>query len=60
MASTLDPHTEGRLETSRDEDVVAIIDADEFENAQRDPRVRAFLERADAYLAKLEREGRNL
>jgi hypothetical protein len=41
------------------EDLVAVIDTAEFEEAQRDPRVRVFLEEADEYLADLERQGRN-
>lgn len=36
-----------------------MIDAAEFEEAQRDPRVRAFLEEADEYLVDLKRQGRN-
>lgn len=55
------PQTASRRSTdsSRHDDVVAAIDAEEFEAAQRDPRVRAFLKRADDYLDELEREGRN-
>ncbi len=58
MASTLDTHTTGR---GRDlpEEIVAVIDAAEFETARRDPRVRSFLSEADAYLVELEQQGRN-
>jgi hypothetical protein len=42
-----------------DPSVAAVIDAEELSEAQRDPRVAAFLEEADAYLAELERQGRN-
>jgi hypothetical protein len=60
MASTLNPHTVSQPETSYDENAVAVIDAEEFEAARRDPRVLAFWKKADAYLASLERDGRNL
>jgi hypothetical protein len=60
MASTLD--TPARFlprEDSPAKAVVAIVAADEFKEAKRDPRVRSFLNEADAYLAALEQEGRN-
>jgi hypothetical protein len=38
---------------------VAIIDAAELKAAQKDPRVRSFLDEADAYLTDLEQQGRN-
>lgn len=53
---TAEPH---RDDVERDEPV-ALIDADELEAARRDPRVHAFLEDADAYLADLARQGRDL
>jgi hypothetical protein len=59
MASTLNPHTASQRQDLHDEAVVAVIDAAEFEAAQNDPRVRSFLEEADAYLADLEQQGRN-
>jgi hypothetical protein len=40
------------------EEVVA-IDLDEFQEAQKDPRVHGFLRQAAEYGARLEREGRN-
>lgn len=40
------------------EGVVAVVDADEFEEARRDPRVREFHEAADAQLEELEAAGR--
>jgi hypothetical protein len=56
MASTLDTSQQHEL---GQETVVAVVDAAEFEAAQSDPRVRAFLDEADAYLAELEQQGRN-
>ena len=55
MASVLENCTDHARET----EPVAAIDAAEFEEAQRDPRVRDFLAQADRYLAELERAGRN-
>lgn len=60
MASTLhksDTQTSG---TPDIEEPIAVIDADELDAARRDPRVRAFLMKADAYLGELERQGRSL
>lgn len=37
-----------------------VVDDVELEAARNDPRVWAFLAEADAYLAELERQGRNL
>jgi hypothetical protein len=37
----------------------AVIDASEFEAAQRDPRLRLLIDEADSYLAELEKAGRN-
>jgi hypothetical protein len=59
MASTLPQRQVSKRDSLHDEPFVATIDAAEFDAAQRDPRVRAFLEEADAYLAELERQGRN-
>ncbi len=58
MASTLDTHTMSQRLDPPDE-IVAVIDAAEFEAARRDPRVCSFLTEADAYLAELEQQGRN-
>lgn len=58
MASLLHRQTTRRRDALHEE-VVAVIDAAEFEEAQRDPRVCTFLEEADEYLADLERQGRN-
>ena len=58
MASTLDTHTTSQRNDLPDE-IVAVIDTAEFEEARRDPRVRSFLTEADAYLAELEQQGRN-
>jgi hypothetical protein len=58
MASTLDTHTTSQ-EQDMPEEIVAVIDAAEFETASQDPRVRSFLEEADAYLAELEQQNRN-
>jgi len=54
-------HTTSQRQDLREETVVAVIDAAEFEAARRNPRVRLFLAKADAlpYLARLERQGRN-
>ena len=59
MASTLDTHTSSQRQDLREETVVAVVEAAEFEAAQNDPRVRAFLDEADAYLAEFEQQGRN-
>ncbi|HWT95837.1 MAG TPA: hypothetical protein VN238_22745 [Solirubrobacteraceae bacterium] len=37
---------------------IMVIDADEYEEALRDPKLHAQLAEADAFLARLEREGR--
>jgi hypothetical protein len=58
MASTLDTHTAGQRQDAAEE-IVAVIDAAEFEAAQQDPRVRSFLREADAYLVELEQQHRN-
>ena len=42
-----------------EKDVAAVIDADEFQRASEDPRVRAFVEAAEGYVDEVEREGRN-
>lgn len=52
--SAVDTRTKGRQHERREE-VVAIVDAHEFDEARRDPRVQAFLTKADAYLASVER-----
>jgi hypothetical protein len=36
-----------------------VVDTQEFDEARRDPRVRAFVAEADAYLADVERHARN-
>jgi len=38
---------------------VAVVDAQEFDEARHDPRVRAFVAEADAYLTDVERHARN-
>jgi hypothetical protein len=58
MASILDTHTTSQ-EQDLPEEIVAAIDAAEFEMASQDPRVRSFLTEADAYLVELEQQGRN-
>jgi hypothetical protein len=58
MASTLDTHTTSPGQ-DLPEEIVAVIDAGEFETARQDPRVRSFLTEADAYLVELEQQGRN-
>jgi hypothetical protein len=58
MASTLDTHLTGQGQ-DLPEEIVAVIDAAEFETARQDPRVRSFLNEADAYLVELERQGSN-
>ena len=59
MASALSKASASQRQP-QDESMVAVVDEAEFEAAQHDPRVRAFLNEADAYLADLERHGRNL
>jgi len=58
MASILDTHTKSQQHDIR-EDIVAVVDTQEFDEARRDPRVRAFVAEADAYLADVERHARN-
>jgi hypothetical protein len=58
MASTLDTHTTSQGQ-DLPEEIAAVIDTEEFEAARQDPRVRSFLTEADAYLVKLEQQGRN-
>lgn len=50
---------ENCTDNEREAQPAAVIDAVEFEEARRDPRVQDFLARADSYLAELERAGRN-
>lgn len=60
MASTLDrkkgPKRANENEKPR---VAALVERRELEAAQRDSRVRDFLAEADAYVARLDSEGRN-
>jgi len=58
MASTLDTHTTSQGQ-DLPEEIVAVIDAAELETARQDPRVRSFLNEADAYLVELEQQDRN-
>jgi hypothetical protein len=59
MASTLTKSSVGQRGALHEETVVAVVDAVEFDAAQKDPRVRSFLDEADAYLVALEKQGRN-
>lgn len=59
MAPLLHRQTNRRRDALDAEDVVAVVDAPAFVEAQRNSRVRAFLDEADEYLANLERQGRN-
>lgn len=56
MALRFDIRAERR---HRDDLVAAVVDADELEEARRDPRVRTFLDEADSYLADLQREDKD-
>lgn len=58
MASTIDPRTIDP--TAQPGPLTVLVDADEFEEALRDPRVQRFNREATEYLERLEREGRNL
>jgi anti-sigma factor ChrR (cupin superfamily) len=58
IASKVNTQTTSNRHDLPDE-ILAVIDTAEFEAARRDPRVRSFLTEADAYLAKLEQQGRN-
>jgi hypothetical protein len=55
MASTLENSNDHAHVT----EPAAVIDAAEFEEAQRDPRLRRLIDEADSYLAELEKAGRN-
>jgi hypothetical protein len=59
MASTLPQQAVSQRQDLHEEAFAAIVDAADLEAARRDPRVRSFLKEADAYLADLERQGRN-
>lgn len=56
MASSLETDNARRRQLSH-EDAVAVIDEADLEAARKDPRVAAFLEESDDYLADLERQG---
>jgi hypothetical protein len=58
MASILDTNTKDQ-QPNLHEEIVAVVDAQEFDEARRDPRVRTFVAEADAYLAAIERHARN-
>lgn len=58
MASPLPRQTSAHRAIEADS-VVATIDSEEIEAARSDPRVKSFLAESDAYLAELERDGRN-
>jgi hypothetical protein len=58
MTPTRDTHTTSQRH-ALPEEIVAVIDAAQFEAARRDPRVRSFLAEADAYLVELDQQGRN-
>lgn len=58
MASTLHTHTT-RERQDLHEEVVAVVDRTELDEARHDPRVRAFLAESDAYLVELEQQSRN-
>jgi hypothetical protein len=55
MASTL----ENSEDHARVTEPAAVIDAAEFEEAQRDARLLRLIDEADRYLAELEETGRN-
>lgn len=59
MASTLPAYTATHQQDPHEETVVAVVDTAALKAAQNDPRVRSFLQEADAYLAELEQQGRN-
>ncbi len=60
MASTVDrKQRPGRAKQGDEPRVAAVVERRELEKAQRDPRVRDFLAEADAYVARLDSEGRN-
>lgn len=60
MASTLDtPATFRPCKEPSTGGVVAVVAVDELQAAKRDPRVRSFLDEADAYLVALEQQDRN-
>jgi hypothetical protein len=58
MIPTLDTYTANHG-NALPEEIVAVIDAPQFEAARQDQRVRSFLAEADAYLVELEQQGRN-
>jgi hypothetical protein len=59
MASTPHTQTATQQQELHEETIVAVVDTAELQAAQNDPRVRSFHKEADAYLAELERQGRN-
>ena len=58
MASTLDK-TEQK-QPSEERPLTVFVDADEYAEAVKDPKVRKTLERADAAWREFESDGRNL
>jgi hypothetical protein len=61
MASTIStPVTfQRRDESVAASSVVAVVMVEDLQEAQRDPRVRSFLDEADSYLVALEQHDRN-
>jgi hypothetical protein len=59
MASTTDTTPPSAVEPDPLSGAAAVITEEDLEAARRDPRVQAFLEEADAYVAELDRQGRN-
>jgi hypothetical protein len=58
MATTIDP--KNRAQAPKAGFLTVVVDADEYEEALRDPRVLRTNREATEFLERLEREGRSL
>jgi hypothetical protein len=54
------PHMIDHHEQHTADEPLGVITAEQLDEAQHDPELVAFLERADAYLTELEQQGRSL
>lgn len=58
MATTIDP--KNKVQAAKAGFLTVVVDADEYEEALRDPRVHQTNREATEFLERLEREGRSL
>ena len=60
MASTLDTNSSTHARVRDDDELAVVIDADAYDEAIDDPRVKDLHDRADALLRSYESDGRSL